>query len=138
MIMKSILAATAVAATLAVAAPAAEAHHHHINLDIGIGLGNPGYVEPGFDYPPPPPPRRPRPRPIYQPDYGYDDPADYYDNYGVSCGEGRQIVRQNGFYHVGTVECDGQNFKYVGYRRGTSYLIMLDSRTGEIIRRSRY
>jgi hypothetical protein len=141
MITKTILAATAIAATLAVAAPAAEAHHRHkLHINVGIGLVdpgyNPGYYDPALDYPPPPPPRRPRP--VYEPDYGYGDPVDYGDDYGVSCGEGRQIVRHSGFRNVRTVECDGQNFKYTGYRRGDTWLVMIDSRTGEIIRRYRY
>lgn len=132
MIMKSILAATAVAATLAAAAPAAEAHHHHIHLNIGIGLGDPGY-----GYPPPPPVYAPPPPPAYYPPPPppryYDPSADYADSYGISCGEGRQIVRESGFYHVRTVECDGQNFKYTGYRHGNSYIIKVDSESGDIL-----
>jgi hypothetical protein len=134
MIMKSILAATAVAATLSIAAPAAEARHIHVG--VGIGLGDPGYY-PGYYDPPPPPPRY-RPRPVYEPDYGYDDTPDYEDRYTLSCGQGRQIVRRSGFRDVRTVECDGQNYKYTGYRRGDTWLVMVDSRTGEIIRRNRY
>jgi hypothetical protein len=138
MITKSILAATAIAATLAVAAPAAEAHHRHkLHVNVGIGLIDPGYAYSEPEYLPPPPPRRPRH--VYDdPGYGYDDPVDYGDDYGISCGQGRQIVRHSGFYRVRTVECDGQNFKYIGYRRGASWIVMLDSRTGEIIRRYRY
>lgn len=143
MITKSILAATAIAATLAVGAPTAEAHHRHkkhINIEIGLGDPgyNPGYYDPSFDYPPPPPPPRFHPRPVYEPDYGYADPVDYDDDYGISCGEGRQIVRHSGFRNVRPVDCDGQNFKYTGYRRGNTWLVMIDSRTGEIIRRNRY
>jgi hypothetical protein len=141
MIMKSILAATAVAATLAVAAPAAEAHHHHhrLHVNLGINIGSPGYVDPGFYYPPPPPPHFYHPRPVYaDPGYGYADPADYQDDYGISCGEGRRIVWQSGFHDVRTVECDGRNYKYTGFRHGDSWIVVLDSETGEIIRRNRY
>jgi hypothetical protein len=139
MIMKSILAATAVAATLFAVVPAAEANHRHkphVNIDIGIGdpVYNPGYYDPSFDDPPPPRRRRP----VYQSDYGYEDPVDYGDDYTISCGQGRQIMRHSGFRNVRTVECDGQNFKYTGYRRGASWIVMIDSRTGEIIRRNRY
>jgi hypothetical protein len=143
MITKSILAATAVAATLFAAAPAAEAHHKKIHVDFGINVGEhgcySGYYDPACEYPAPPP--RPRhPRPVYEPDYGHDygDDGDYEDRYTLSCGQGRQIVRRSGFRNVRTVECDGQNFKYTGYRRGASWIVMLDSRTGEIIRRNRY
>jgi hypothetical protein len=138
MIMKSILAATAVAATLAVAAPAEAHHHHKLHIGLGINLGDPGYYpdyNPGYYDPPPPPPRYvPRPRPVYvEPDYGYDQ-----EDYGVSCGQGRRIVRNSGFYNVSTIECDGQNFKYEAERRGRTYIVKLDSRTGEIIQANRY
>lgn len=133
MITKSILAATAVAATLAVAAPA----EAKTNIYLGIGVGSPGYTyDPSYDYAPPPPPRRHRhhPRPVYaEPDYGY-----YQEDYGVSCGQGRRIVRNSGFYNVQTIECDGQNFKYEAERRGRTYIVKLDSRTGEIIQANRY
>ena len=134
MIMKSILAATAVAATLAATAPAAEAKIH-VNIGIGVPVYDPGYYDPAFDYPPPPPPPR-RPRHVYV-DPGYD-PAYYEEDYGISCGQGRRIVRNAGFYHVSTIECDGQNFKYEADRRGRSYVVKVDSRTGEIIGASRY
>lgn len=132
MITKSILAVSAIATTLAVAAPA-EAKVH-----IYVGIGTPGYVyDPSYDYAPPPPPRPryiPHPRPVYvEPDYGY-----YQEDYGVSCGQGRRIVRNSGFYNVQTIECDGQNFKYEAERRGRTYIVKLDSRTGEIIQANRY
>jgi hypothetical protein len=137
MIMKSILAATAVVATLAAVAPAAEAHHkkHHVYLGIGIGEEYPGYYDP----PPPPPRYRPRPRPVYvEPDDGYDGYGDDEESYRLSCSEGRRVVRNSGFRDVRAVECDGQNYKYTGYRRGDTWIVMIDSRTGEIIRRNRY
>ncbi len=148
MFMKSIFAATAVAATLAGAAPAAQAKHHH-HVDLGINIGVPtcgsGYYDPACDYPPPPPP--PRPHHVYMPDYGYD--SGYGGDYGygdggydsgydrLSCGEGRQIVRQSGWRGVRPFDCDGQNYKYTGFRRGDNWVIVLDSRTGTIIRRYR-
>jgi hypothetical protein len=134
MITKSILAATAIAATLAAAAPA-EAKTH---IYLGIGVGAPGYAydpsyDPAYDYAPPAPVYR-HPRPVYvEPDYGY-----YQEDYGVSCGQGRRIVRNSGFYNVQTIECDGQNFKYEAERRGRSYIVKLDSRTGEIIEANRF
>lgn len=138
MFMKSILAATAVAATLAGAVPAAEAGHKKVHVDFNVNVGEPGcysgYYDPACDYPA----RPPRRHPVYVPDYAWDDPS-YDDSYDrVSCGEGRQIVRQSGWRGVRPIECDGQNYKYTGFRRGDRWIVVLDSRTGTIIRRNRY
>ena len=140
MFTKSILAATAVVTTLAGAVPAAEAHHKKVHVDFGVNIGTPGcydgYYDPACDYPPPPPP--PRRHPVYVPDYSWDDPG-YDEGYDrLSCGEGRQIVRQSGWRGVRAIECDGQNYKYSGFRRGDRWIVVLDSRTGTIIRRNRY
>ena len=134
MITKSILAVSAVAAAIVAFAPAAEAHHkkHHIYLNIGIGDPGPGYYDP-----PPPPPRRPRY--VYEdPDFGYPGPGYDEEDYGLSCGQGRRIVRNSGFYNVSTIECDGQNYKYDAERRGRSYVVKVDSRNGAIIAANRY
>lgn len=53
--------------------------------------------------------------------------------YRVSCGEGRQIVRDNGFKRVQTMECEGRNYTYAGSRRGIPFRIVLNSRSGDIV-----
>jgi len=51
----------------------------------------------------------------------------------VSCGEGRAIVNDSGFYRVRTIECSGRNFTYAARRHGDIFRVALNSRTGEIV-----
>jgi hypothetical protein len=51
----------------------------------------------------------------------------------VSCGEGRAIVNDSGFYRVRTIECSGRNYTYAARRHGDVFRIALNSRTGEIV-----
>jgi hypothetical protein len=93
----------------------------------------------------PPPQRMPDPGPIVNkdptplppiepphprsPDHDnpYEHDWDYGDQYGISCSEGRQIVRQHGFRHVRTVECFGDIFTYqASSRRNGQATISVD------------
>jgi hypothetical protein len=68
---------------------------------------------------PPPPPPPPvvvidppvRPMPPVEPPRA-DPWADNEDDYGISCGEGRSIVRQHGFRMVRAIDCDGDVYSY--------------------------
>ena len=51
----------------------------------------------------------------------------------VSCGEGRAIVDDSGFYRVRTIECSGRNYTYAARRHGDVFRVALNSRTGEIV-----
>lgn len=51
----------------------------------------------------------------------------------VSCGEGRSIVNDSGFYRVRTIECSGRNYTYSAHRRGDVFRVAINSRTGEIV-----
>lgn len=66
-----------------------------------------------------------------QPDDYYDD-GDDYDSYGVSCREGARIVSRR-FLRVRIVDCDGRIYTYLGKRRGYTFEIKLNSRTGRIV-----
>jgi hypothetical protein len=55
------------------------------------------------------------------------------DDYGISCGDGRDIVDQEGFNRVRVVECNGRTFTYVGLRHGDMFQVKLDSITGRIL-----
>jgi hypothetical protein len=37
---------------------------------------------------------------------------DNQDEYGISCSEGRRIVRRHGFRHVRAVDCNGDTYRY--------------------------
>ena len=65
------------------------------------------------------------------------DPYYSYDPSRVSCAEGRDIVRENGYSRVSTVECVGTTFTYTGERSGRTYRITVNARTGDIVSRKR-
>ena len=58
----------------------------------------------------------------------------YYD--GISCGEGRQIVRENGFRQVRPLKCFGATFTYSAKQFGRLVRVKLNM-DGDIIRVSR-
>lgn len=71
------------------------------------------------------------PQPYWQ-GYGLSSNG-YTMSYGVSCRDGRNVVSDNGFNRVRTVECQGRSFTYVGKRHGHSYQVLVSSRSGRII-----
>jgi hypothetical protein len=123
MIMKSILAATAVAVVAAGAAAPANAKVH---VDLYLGGLAPNYYEPSYpvyDPPPPPPPRY----------HHYEEPAPVYDSYGISCDDGIDQVREAGFYKVRALSCEGRRYTYKGRRDGYKYIIKVSRRSGDIV-----
>ncbi|MDP9137358.1 MAG: hypothetical protein M3N38_04180 [Pseudomonadota bacterium] len=61
--------------------------------------------------------------------YGYG----YNVSYGISCRDGRDIVEDRGFRRVRVLECQGRTFTYLGWRRGDTYRILVNSRNGRIV-----
>ena len=55
----------------------------------------------------------------------------------ISCGEGRRILRDRGYYRVRTIECNGGAYTYLGNRRGNTFRVSLSSRSGQIVDRDR-
>jgi len=52
----------------------------------------------------------------------------------ISCGRGRRMVEDQGFWDVRTRRCSGRNYSYFGRRGGgRSYIITVDSRRGRIV-----
>jgi hypothetical protein len=130
MFTKSLIAVAALASVLSFASTAAKADPH---ISFGIGFGS-GYGEPyphygygdGFpgDYPPPPfyrPHRRPHfvdlPPPV---------------RYGISCSEGRNVVREAGYEGVRAYRCGGSSYGYRAWRDGERYQVLVN-RGGDII-----
>jgi hypothetical protein len=123
MIRKTLFAAAALA-TLAVGATASTAEakaHWDINVDLGgYGYGYPDYPSyPVIDYPPP--------------HHGYHHEVHHYDDFGVSCNEGRWSVRSAGFHNVQVEECYGRSFTYTAVRHGDYFEVRVSRRTGNII-----
>jgi hypothetical protein len=70
---------------------------------------------------------------------GYWYPQPYWLGYGlrvnsrISCGEGRSILRDRGFYRVRPIECQGRTYTYFGFRHGDTFKVLLNARTGRIV-----
>lgn len=125
MIAKSLIAATAVAATMAVALPASDAK---ADVDVTIGLGVGGYYP---DY-------YPAYRPYAYGGYGHYERYNRYDAYdrydhGISCGKGRRIVDHSGFNNVRAIDCNGSNYRYSAWKKGHRYVVRVN-RDGDITR----
>ena len=99
MITKSILAVTAVTASLMAFTPAPEAQ---AGVDIDIRIGAPGY---GYGYP------------YFDRRYGR-----------ISCGTGRNIVSWRGFHKIRVVDCSLPNYKYTGWKNGHKYVVRVTGR----------
>lgn len=127
MITKTLVAAAAVAVlAVGIAAPA----NAKVKVDLFIGGFNPGY-NPGY-YEPSYPVYDGGYRPRRHHQYEYE-PEPVYESYGISCEEGRDQVRESGFYKVRALNCDGKRFTYKGRRDGTKYIIKVSRRSGDIV-----
>jgi hypothetical protein len=83
---------------------------------IGIGLG-------GGWYPP-----------AYEPGYPAYDPGDDEDEYDyISCREGRQILRDYGFYRVMPTRCGGPVYRYQAVKRDRVWSVRVSASSGHII-----
>jgi hypothetical protein len=123
MITKTLIAAAAVAVLAAgISAPA----NAKVHVDLFVGGLNPGYYDPGY------PVYEPAPRPRRHHNYDYE-PEPVYQSYGVSCEEGRDNVRDSGFYKVRAVNCDGRRYTYKARRDGNPYIVRVSRRSGEIV-----
>lgn len=97
-------------ATFALAPQAAQAGTH-----VGIGIGVGGGWGPSQYYP------------DYSDDEGYDD-GSY-----ISCGEGRQILRDYGFRRIRPVRCGGEVYRYEAFKRYRLWTVKVSARSGRII-----
>jgi hypothetical protein len=82
------------------------------------------------------PPRIPTEPPHRRPhhDNPYEHDWDYVDQYGISCQEGRSIVRHSGFRHVRATDCSGDVYSYTADSRRGGRATVLVNMDGEIIR----
>lgn len=126
MFAKSMLAVSAIAATLAAAAPMQQAEAK-TNVEINLGFGGGGWTEGGYGF--------------YGNNEGYyghhrhHRPVNYQPV--VSCGEGAQMVRYSGFRGVEPVDCQLPRYHYIAWKHNDQYLVTV-SRFGDIIDLERY
>ncbi len=126
MFAKSLLAAAAVSGALVLASAGAAQADPHVHFGIGIGLGGPGWGGDGYDGGEPYWHHR-----HHWDDHRWDEPAPIM-SYGISCGEGRNIVAESGFHGVSAISCGGPAFRYIGWRHGERFRIAVNRR-GNII-----
>ena len=91
------------------------------NMAPGIQIGEPypgGY--------------HPYPGGGYHP-YPGDDDDSYDDEDRISCWEGRQAVREHGFYRVQPVRCSGDVYRYRAIRRYKVWSVRVDAYSGRIV-----
>ena len=115
MIIKSLIAAGAVAASLAVLAPVEQAQAKvHVDINLGlVGGYYPGYY-PGYGY-----------------GGGYYPVVDPYYGGGISCNKGRKIVKWAGFYNVNPIDCSYPVYQYQAWKFGNPYKVNM---SGDIIK----
>jgi hypothetical protein len=136
MVLKSLIAGGLVALGLSFAVAPAEAK---TRVHIGIGVGspfydyrceNPGFIDfcgQGFYH-----------RPYYRP-YYYDP---YYDPYyprlrhrvvrESTCDDAAQAIREAGYRNIRATDCSGRFYSYRATKRGRSYSLRVDTRSGRI------
>ncbi len=67
--------------------------------------------------------------------YYPDDPGDddYDDSDYITCNEGRQILRDDGFRRIRAVRCGGEVYRYEALRRYEVWSVRVSARSGRII-----
>ena len=114
--MKSLLLASAFAATLALGlSSAAEAHKVGFQLFFGV---------PYYGY-------------QVGPDYRFRDGYGWYRsgnrNMGrLSCGAAKAQVRNRGYRNVSTIECRGATYTFRASRNGNASQVFVNARTGAV------
>ena len=102
MIIKSLIAATALTASLMAFSPPQKAE---AGVDINISVGFPGYYGYGSRYP------------IFNPRYS-----------PMNCYNGKNIVRWSGFHKVNAIDCSLPAYKYTAWKSGHKFLVSVNRR----------
>jgi hypothetical protein len=138
MFKKSLIAAAAIASVVTFASTAAKADPQ-FSFGIGFGSGfgpdfgetyhprHRGFEGDGFvgDYPPPPP------RFFRQHRRHFNDYPPVV-SYGISCIQGRRVVREAGYEGVRAYKCSGPTYGYQAWRDGERFQVLVNFR-GDIV-----
>jgi hypothetical protein len=122
MFVKSLIAVAAVASVVSFASTSAKAD---TNIDFGIGFGVGGFA-PDYGYPSYDEPYYPRHRRHHFRDYPR------VESFGISCGDGRNVVRDAGFHRVSAYDCSAPTYGYKAWRDGEMFKVKVNYR-GRII-----
>jgi hypothetical protein len=120
MLMRNLLKPVLLAAALVGATAAATTTANATDVDVYVGVGGPFGDE-------------------YDPDRHFLGDPRYYprfrhrDRYRISCWQGKERVQWAGFNKVRAVDCDGARYSYKARKRGDSFIISVNSRSGRIV-----
>ena len=117
MFAKTMIAASALAATLTAAAHMEQAAAK-TNIGINLNIGTPGWNNDGYGY------------------YGYAPMPHrrhirYYEPV-MSCGEGARVLKYNGFRAIEPVDCSLPRYHYMAWKNHDQYLVTVNG-SGMII-----
>ena len=132
MTAKYLIALMALAGSAATLLPAAPAR---ADVDVNIIWGERGYGD--YDYRYDDDDYGRRPDPYARGRYERRPPPIYYEEepetVWITCGEGKRMLRAEGFSNVQTDNCRGPNYRYTGWKKGRKFDIRVNS-AGEINR----
>ncbi|MFH2015887.1 MAG: hypothetical protein ABIK36_08775 [Pseudomonadota bacterium] len=60
-------------------------------------------------------------------------PYYYYHEDRISCSEARSIVRSEGFRNVKAIDCEGRQYQFRATYRGRRVIVIVSSRSGDIL-----
>lgn len=108
MLVKSIVTAAAITASLVLLQPQAALAKKNVDVDINIGVPGPGYYNPGY--------------PVYPGSVGR-----------ISCWQGVKRVQYRGFYNVKPLDCGGKFYSYRARRGPDVFRITVNSFSGRVV-----
>jgi len=135
MIIKSLLAAAAIASAVAFGSAGAANADPHVTFGVGIDLvdsgyggyggwdGGPGFYDGGYDGDAPWRHRRHGMR--------WDDEPRFVP-YRISCADGRNVVARSGFHGVSAYSCSAPVYRYIAWKHGEQFRIAVNFR-GNIV-----
>jgi len=135
MIIKSLIAAAAIASAVAFGSAGAANADPHVRFGFGIDLvdggyggwdGGPGFYDGGYDGDAPWRHRR-----HFRPHHRWEEPAPFM-SYGISCADGRGVVASSGFHGVSAYSCSAPVYRYIGWKHGEQFRIAVNVR-GNIV-----
>lgn len=85
--------------------------HHHNNFDFDFYFNYPGY-------------------PVYPRYYPYYNEPPYYYADKMTCRQARRMLLRRGFHDVEAVDCAGQFYVFVAFKRGLEYRARVNAFSG--------
>lgn len=113
---KTLIAAAAVALSVAGFSASQANADSNVHVGFGVQIGSPDFFFSGGTI-------------------GHGGYPVYTSNYdsGISCSEGRWVVKSAGYKKVKTDECNGKRFTYIGKKHGDYFAVQVSRWSGNIV-----